>query len=424
MDFLKSLYSRAKVIGEYLPLFLLWLVVVPYFFMLLYSVLELQSAARAATGSNTKLATYIVITRAKQIAPMGTTLEGFAKTARAAQNSYDLLFAKWTALQEKFVDDETFLAAAIPDTTFNSKTCQTGDGSYDRDAVLNCGRRLLSLAAPITQKGVALDASKEETAHGALVNNLLAPLLKDMSLFEQYAGELYVAGAAARSAKQDYAAAASAYRALVGVTGTTVVIAVNPTILDDRSDVSAAPTAPGSQSAAQAPATAAKASEAPTPTDSIGSVATSYNNMQSMWFFEFLFRLPPGVVVAFFTALMGSIGACVFSLLQQAINKTISIDVVGAWISYGVRPVLGAMAGFMVFFVVSAGAAFLVQPGAASATDAVNSLSAPALASLGVFAGVAAERALQWLNEKASAFFETTEKQDDDLPKLVKPAGA
>lgn len=67
----------------------------------------------------------------------------------------------------------------------------------------------------------------------------------------------------------------------------------------------------------------------------------------------------------------------------------------------------------MVFFVISAGAAFLVQPSGGTATDAVNSLSPAALASLGVFAGLAAEDALSWLREKASSFFQTSGRSRD-----------
>ena len=66
---------------------------------------------------------------------------------------------------------------------------------------------------------------------------------------------------------------------------------------------------------------------------------------------------------------------------------------------------MGALAGFTVFFVVAAGAAFLVQPSAKGAIDAVNNLSAPALASLGIFAGLAADNAIEWLRSKAIGFF-------------------
>jgi hypothetical protein len=55
--------------------------------------------------------------------------------------------------------------------------------------------------------------------------------------------------------------------------------------------------------------------------------------------------------------------------------------------------------------VISAGAAFLVQGNLGGATEAVNNLSVPALASLGVFAGLAATTAIAWLQAKAASFF-------------------
>jgi hypothetical protein len=70
-----------------------------------------------------------------------------------------------------------------------------------------------------------------------------------------------------------------------------------------------------------------------------------------------------------------------------------------------ISPLLGGLIGFMVYFVVSAGTAFLVQPAPANPAEATSNLSAPALASLGVLAGLAAENAVEWLRAKAAAFF-------------------
>jgi len=116
-----------------------------------------------------------------------------------------------------------------------------------------------------------------------------------------------------------------------------------------------------------------------------------------------LFLLPPGVSVALFTALMGALGALV-GALSSRFSPASPKSPAAHEIAF-VKPALGGMAGFTVFFVVSAGAAFLVQPGAKGAADAVNSLSAPALASLGIFAGLAADSAIEWLKTRAAAFF-------------------
>ncbi|MFL5296065.1 MAG: hypothetical protein ACJ798_06755 [Phenylobacterium sp.] len=125
--------------------------------------------------------------------------------------------------------------------------------------------------------------------------------------------------------------------------------------------------------------------------------------------FGVLFMIPEGAVVATFTGLMGAIGAAVFSLYgrlrpgsplsEEALRK-----------SYGTRPLLGALAGFMVYFVISAGAAFLVQP-QANVSTAVNGLAPAALASLGLFAGIAADNALRWLSEQAARLFKSGEPE-------------
>lgn len=143
--------------------------------------------------------------------------------------------------------------------------------------------------------------------------------------------------------------------------------------------------------------------------DDIRSVAMSFNKQREVPLFEYLFFFPPGVVVAFFTALMGAIGAAIFSLMQDLKSKLAAVPgksiQVHLGLAYGARPVLGALAGFTVFFVVSAGATFLIQPAGLDAAQAVNQLSPPALASLGIFAGLSSERALEWMIEKANAFF-------------------
>lgn len=141
------------------------------------------------------------------------------------------------------------------------------------------------------------------------------------------------------------------------------------------------------------------------------AVALSYNKQRAIPLFEFAFFLPSGVIVASFTGLMGAIGAAVYSLyaeLGMLSPPAGSTAPDRTWMGFGVRPLLGALAGFTVFFVVSAGASFLIQPQAVETTQAVNQLSPPALASLGLFAGLASENALRWLIEKANSFFKSS----------------
>ena len=122
--------------------------------------------------------------------------------------------------------------------------------------------------------------------------------------------------------------------------------------------------------------------------------------------FSTLYLFPDGVTVAMFTGVMGSVGAAVFSLynrLRQGAD--VAIPKVETLVrSYLTRPLLGALAGFMVYFVLSAGASFLLQP-QANVSGAINTLSPPALATLGLFAGIAAENALQWLAVNAAKLF-------------------
>ena len=422
-NWMSRLRPLVKVV-EYLPLFLVWFLLVPYLFMLLYSVLELQSAARAATGANGKLATYIVMKRAAQILPLEQDLAILASEISIDRGKYGEASAAVTVQQEQFIDDLTLFAAGLKSA--DNHACATGDTDRldhpDHDIILTCARSLISRAYPELQAGqdLVVQGTTSIKEHVQFLQDGLARLHDNLTKYESAYGRLGVASGTLVDARRRYVAKANAYRSLLGAGDSAAVGIIDPTITDEArqyestltaassttgplavgASLGAATPSPNAAPPANAPATAA-------PIDGIGAVATSYNNMVSMFLFERLFRLPPGVVVAFFTALMGALGACVYSLLSQVLSTPKADDVWAGWGAYGVRPMLGAMAGFMVFFVVSAGTAFLVQPGATSATDAVNSLSAPALASLGVFAGVAAERALKWLNEKATAFFET-----------------
>jgi hypothetical protein len=134
-------------------------------------------------------------------------------------------------------------------------------------------------------------------------------------------------------------------------------------------------------------------------------VAETYRTIQ-LPLFQQLFVLPQGVIVAFFTALMAALGAGVSSLVKIVANvKTEEETPRYLFRLFAFAPLLGGLAGFMVYFVVSAGAAFLIQGDLGAASQAVNNLSVPALASLGVFAGLAASDAIAWLQAKAATFF-------------------
>jgi hypothetical protein len=121
---------------------------------------------------------------------------------------------------------------------------------------------------------------------------------------------------------------------------------------------------------------------------------------------QMVFVIPQGVVVACFTSLMAVLGAGVASLLKFRRRKA-SIRGNDALKSFLVAPLIGGLTGFMVYFVISAGTAVLVEPAPATSSQPISNLSAPALASLGIFAGLAAEQAIIWLQQKASAFFRT-----------------
>lgn len=118
---------------------------------------------------------------------------------------------------------------------------------------------------------------------------------------------------------------------------------------------------------------------------------------------QFVFALPQGAVVACFTSLMAVLGAGVASLIKlQRSRRGARTDAIKSFL---VAPLIGGLTGFMVYFVVSAGTAIFVQPSPSDAAQPAANLSAPALASLGVLAGLAAEQAISWLQQKASAFF-------------------
>ena len=62
--------DRRKIVLRYLSiatLSIIWFLAVPYIFMVLYTVIEVQVSAKAAAGNESKLATFLVRSQAKQI---------------------------------------------------------------------------------------------------------------------------------------------------------------------------------------------------------------------------------------------------------------------------------------------------------------------------------------------------------------------
>jgi hypothetical protein len=346
-----------------------WFVCVPVIFAFFYTVIETQSAARVAVGENSRLAPFTI----SRLADRLKTLE--IEIARASAE-LTLLDEKIRVSQEKVDAAKQKSTAAINAAwiTFHNTqpTCDTIEKCLD-DIVTENEQRDWPEGAEIPRR-VQLAQELYEVYRSALFttndlqdrNGHAEVALADAEA--EYHGNRAVTAAAQPDPKAD--------AANDGVDAAVVDASVEDGTIDDQK-----------------------------------AVALSYNKQRAIPLFEFAFFLPSGVIVASFTGLMGAIGAAVYSLYvelgvlaapkgQPAYDRT--------WMAFGVRPLLGALAGFTVFFVISAGASFLIQPQAAEATQAINQLSPPALASLGLFAGLASENALKWLIEKANSFFKTS----------------
>jgi len=346
---------------------LAWFVLVPAIFAFFYTVIETQSAARVAVGANSRLAPFTI----SRLADRLNVLEAEITATSAELIKLD---EEVRASQERMESAKQRSAAAINSVwiTFNNAppSCETIEKCLN-DIVTQNAQRAWADGAEIPKRVQAAQAHYDEYRSAVFANQTLM----DRN----------------GHAEATLAAAKAEYRG-----------------------------GPAAAATAQADPTADGASEAGDGSVDDGSlddqkaVALSYNKQRAILFFEFAFFLPSGVIVASFTGLMGAIGAAVYSLYVElgvlaAPKETPGPD--RAWMAFGVRPLLGALAGFTVFFVISAGTSFLIQPQAAEATQAVNQLSPPALASLGLFAGLASENALRWLIEKANSFFKSSGDQ-------------
>lgn len=139
----------------------------------------------------------------------------------------------------------------------------------------------------------------------------------------------------------------------------------------------------------------------------VDALARTYSVIvDDMWWVQSFFVLPDGAIIGLFTGLMGAIGALVSSLFgrMKPASDPGSLAGESRTQSYFARPALGGLAGFIVYFAVSAGSGLLLQSGS---KENGGALSPAALATLGLFAGLAAENALHWLAEKARGMFNT-----------------
>ncbi|KQY29829.1 hypothetical protein ASD38_10940 [Caulobacter sp. Root487D2Y] len=345
-----------------------WFVCVPAIFAFFYTVIETQSAARVAVGANSRLAPFTI----SRLADRLDALE--AEIARAS--------AELTALDEKIRASQEKVDSAKHKSTaaINSVWITLHNTQPTCDPIEKC------------LDDIVTENEQRSWPDGAEIPKRVALA---QELYEDYRGALFITNDLQDRNGHAEAALAAAKAEYLGTQAPAAAGRPDPKA-DDASDGDAVLEA---------------ASLGDGSIDDQKAVALSYNKQRAIPLFEFAFFLPSGVIVASFTGLMGAIGAAVYSLYIElgvlaAPRRAPASD--RTWMAFGVRPLLGALAGFTVFFVISAGASFLIQPQAAEATQAVNQLSPPALASLGLFAGLASERALKWLIEKANSFFKSS----------------
>jgi hypothetical protein len=324
-----------------LALGVLWCGVVPFLFLMLYATLQMQADAKAEIQNATP--TVYVEAHSERIGHLNRMIVGQAKalSAQAAQLNHD--YADYSGKKNAMLADLTALTAYDPaPVAFDA--CHAS-----RDAAIACHDRIVMAAQ---QRLQAMPADQR--------GDLLA-LLKDTALkFADFLG--------AGALTQNEVGAMKSAESRLGL------VQADEAALTGTSD------------------------------SKLTAVTDTYNEMcRKLPGFATFFLFPDGVNVALFTGVMGAIGAAVFSLYSR-LRAGSRAQGEGLARSFVLRPLLGALAGFMVYFVVSAGTVFLMQP-SANLTAAVNSLSPSALASLGLFAGIAAENVLRWLSERAAGVF-------------------
>jgi hypothetical protein len=347
---------------------LVWFILVPAIFAFFYTVIETQSAARVAVGANSRLAPFTISRLADRLNALEAEIE---RTS-----------------QELTVLDEKIRAAKV-------KVDETREEST---AAINSVWITFRNAQPTCEleqclADIVTDNDQHDWAEGAEIPKRVAAAQR---LYDAYRNAQFVSDDLVdRNGHAETALAA----AKAEYNGTKPPA---PSAQSDQTDQADQPVT--------GPVGADESS-----TEDQKAVALSFNKQRAIPLFEFAFFLPSGVIVASFTGLMGAIGAAVYSLyVELGMLAAPKGEPDRTWMAFGIRPLLGALAGFTVFFVISAGASFLIQPQATEATQAVNQLSPPALASLGLFAGLASENALKWLVEKANSFFKSSGDGDGD----------
>jgi hypothetical protein len=358
--------SWIRAVGRVL-LGVVWFVCVPAIFAFFYTVIETQSAARVAVGANSRLAPFTISRLADRLSVLEDEIATTSKTLTALDEEIRLATVKLAEAKQK----STVAITSVWITLRKSQpTCELEQCLND---IITDSEQQAWNEGDAIPKRVALAQQLYET--------YLTAQFRKADLDDRN-----------RHAEIALAAAKAEYHG-----GKSIEATVQPP------DAASTDASAGDQPDDGAPVDTETGS-----TEDQKAVALSFNRQRAIPLFEFAFFLPSGVIVASFTGLMGAIGAAVYSLYVELGMVAGPKGLDRTWMAFGVRPLLGALAGFTVFFVISAGASFLIQPQAIEATQAVNQLSPPALASLGLFAGLASENALQWLIEKANSFFKSS----------------
>lgn len=345
------------------PLLALWLCLAPMTFTVLYSVIELQAEARSAVGANGRLATFKTVLLADRLG----LREGHQKALERQQDALNEALKKPLAERSRaeggLAIARTRLTASLsPPTAAPNASSQPGVGAAPaRDLEADVRNALRNLTAEARRGDRESGVERAE----------LAARYQD---YQDAQTQLIVAD-------QDVSLLLNS----IGKINADLDRVRNPK--DSPADVDLLPVANSYLTLTRRP---------------VGPIVEDF------------FTLPASALVALFTAFMGAVGAAVGSLAVEA-GLTKSSARLTPYRAYLVRPLLGGMAGFTVFFVVSAGTTFLIRPGGEEAAgEAANLLSPAALASLGVFAGLASEAAIEWLRAKASAFFRTDDEDGRD----------
>jgi len=344
-----------------------WFILVPAIFAFFYTVIETQSAARVAVGANSRLAPFTISRLADRLNALEAEIE--------------------TTSQELTALDEKIRAAKV----------RVDEAKQKSTAAVNSVWITFRNAQPTCEleqclADIVTDNDQHDWAEGAEIPKRVAAA---QQLYDAYRNAQFVSDDLVDRNGHAETALAAAKAEYNGS---------KPPAPSDQADQA---------DQADQPVTGPVGADEGS-TEDQKAVALSFNKQRhAIPLFEFAFFLPSGVIVASFTGLMGAIGAAVYSLyVELGMLAAPKGEPDRTWMAFGVRPLLGALAGFTVFFVISAGASFLIQPQATEATQAVNQLSPPALASLGLFAGLASENALKWLVEKANSFFKSSDDGD------------